>query len=186
MAMVVLTQTNDILDGDGNVIEVISKDRLPTDSNSATGALADTVDSPPARVSFSASYFDDADRDVADENVGVTGDLNWTRPSSPDSSDASIWSRRRAIYAQGLREDVVDPEGIDTQILYDALGRTTETVVDYTDGTPTNESNQTTAYTYDGNDDILTQTAVMPSGNEQPSNGVRLRRDDRRRHRNRF
>ncbi len=157
-------KTNDILDGDGNVIEVISKDRLPTDSDGATGALADTIDSPPARTSFSARYFDDADRDVADENVGVTGDLDWTRPSSPDASDATHLVTTTSYNSMGLPEDVVDPKGIDTRTLYDALGRATETIVDYSDGIPTDSSNQTTAYTYDGNGNIITQTAVMPSG----------------------
>ncbi len=79
-------------------------------------------------------------------------------------SDATHLVTTTSYNAQGLPEDVIDPKGIDTRTLYDALGRTTETIVDYTDGTPTDSSNQTTAYTYDGNGSVITQTAVMPSG----------------------
>jgi len=60
--------------------------------------------------------------------------------------------------------DTVDPKGIVTRYGYDMLGRQTQTIADYTDGTPTNDSNQTTDYTYDGNSDVLTMKAVMPSG----------------------
>ena len=58
--------------------------------------------------------------------------------------------------------DTVDPKGIVTRYGYDMLGRQTQTIADYTDGTPTSDSNQTTDYTYDGNGDVLTMTAVMP------------------------
>ncbi len=101
---------------------------------------------------------------MADENVGVTGDLDWTRPSSPDSSDATHLVTTYGYDEAGNQDTVTDARGIVTQSYFDALGRTTETIADYTDGTPTSSSNQTTTYTYDGNGDILAQAAVMPSG----------------------
>jgi len=64
--------------------------------------------------------------------------------------------------AAGNVLDTVDPKGIVTRYSYDMLGRQKETIADYTDGTPTPSSNQTTDYTYDGNGDVLTMTAVMP------------------------
>ena len=66
--------------------------------------------------------------------------------------------------AAGLVGTVTDPMGIATQTYYDALGRTTETIDDYTNGTPTTNSNFTTAYTYDGDDNLLTVTEVQPQG----------------------
>ena len=55
-----------------------------------------------------------------------------------------------------------------TAYAYDALGRTTETVADDTgDGTPTDSTNQTTAYAYNGDDEVTSMTAVLPAG--QPS-----------------
>jgi RHS repeat-associated protein len=159
---IVLTQTQEIYDDDGNVIETVTADRLPEDSTTAVGALG--AGGPAARVSYAASYYDAADRDIANESVGTNGGVAWTRPSSPDASDANHLVTTISYNTQGLAQDVTDPRGIDTQTLYDALGRTVETIADYTDGTPTNNSNQTTAYTYDGDGHTLTMTAVMPSG----------------------
>ena len=60
------------------------------------------------------------------------------------------------------------------------LGRTTETIAAYTNGVPTDDTNQTTSYTYDGNNDVLTMTAVMPSGQNSQNNAVCLRRQSQR------
>jgi hypothetical protein len=46
---------------------------------------------------------------------------------------------------------------------FDMLGDTTETIAAYTGSSPSNDSDQTTDYSYDGNGDVLTMTAVMPS-----------------------
>ena len=72
---IVLTQAQNSYDNDGNVIETISKDRLSTDgtSNSSTGALGTSTTGVNARVSYSASYYDAADRDIEDVNVGTNG-----------------------------------------------------------------------------------------------------------------
>ncbi len=66
--------------------------------------------------------------------------------------------------AAGWVQDVVDPRGLDSRAYYDALGRKTQTIDDYTNGTPTAESNQTTNYTYDGDGHMLTLQAVEPGG----------------------
>ena len=49
------------------------------------------------------------------------------------------------------------------------LGRTTQTIAAYTDGvTPvTANTNQTTTFTYDGDDHVTTRKAVMPTGADQ-------------------
>ena len=67
-----------------------------------------------------------------------------------------------------------DPLGLVTAYTFDPLGRTLKTVADYTgtfnaDGTPagartSNAANQTTAYTYDGDNNVTSMTAVMPTG----------------------
>src|SRR5262249_767456 len=49
---------------------------------------------------------------------------------------------------------------------YDLLGRTTQTVDAYTGGSPSNSSDQTTQYTYDGDGHVLSMTALLASGSE--------------------
>ncbi len=67
---------------------------------------------------------------------------------------------------------MTDPRGIVTQTTYDNLGRTTKTIDDYTNGTPTNSSNQTTEYTYDGEGHTLTVKADLPGGAYQTTQYV--------------
>lgn len=80
----------------------------------------------------------------------------------PTASDTALVTGYSYDDAGRLLE-VTDPNGIVSRIYYDLLGRTTTTIADFTDGTPTTSSNQTTEYTYDGSDHILTMTAVLPS-----------------------
>ncbi len=68
---VVLTQTQNVDDGDGNVIETITSDRFSTDSTSATGALGTRDNGIEARTYYVGYYYDDADRPIATVNVGT-------------------------------------------------------------------------------------------------------------------
>ena len=54
--------------------------------------------------------------------------------------------------------------GQDTRDYYNVLGETTETINDYTNGTPTTSSNQTTAYTHDGDGNLTSVTATDTTG----------------------
>ena len=67
----------------------------------------------------------------------------------------------------GWVANTFDANGLDTGYNHDALGRTTETVADYTGGTPTDSTDQTTTWAYDGVGNVTGMTAVMPAG--QPS-----------------
>ncbi len=78
---IVLTQTQTVYDGDGNVIETITRDRFNTDSDSSTGALGCPDYGIGARVYYSANYYDLADRLVASVDVGTNGGSSWTRPT---------------------------------------------------------------------------------------------------------
>jgi hypothetical protein len=65
--------------------------------------------------------------------------------------------------AAGWQDNVTDPAGLATVKTYDNKGRVTKTVQNYTNGTPTNSSDATTEYTYDGSDHVLTLKVVLPS-----------------------
>src|SRR6202035_2903116 len=68
----------------------------------------------------------------------------------------------------GFSAVTIDARGIANASFYDLLGRAVKTIGAW-DGTgssptPTSSTNQITTYTYDGSGNVLTQTAVMPSG----------------------
>ena len=79
---VVLSQTQTDYDGDGNVIETITKDRFNTDSTSSYGALGTPTTGVEARVYYSGNYYDLADRLTASVNVGTNEGSAWSMPDS--------------------------------------------------------------------------------------------------------
>jgi RHS repeat-associated protein len=64
-------------------------------------------------------------------------------------------------------QDVTDPMGLVNRTYYDNLGRVTQTIQDYTNGTETAESNISTEYAYDGNDNVTSVQADQPGGTHQ-------------------
>ena len=64
----------------------------------------------------------------------------------------------------------IDAKGLATVNSFDMLDRTTQTVAAWDGNIPSSshyDRNQTTNYTYDGNDNILTMTAEQPGGTNQ-------------------
>jgi RHS repeat-associated protein len=125
-----------------------------------------------ARVYYAAAYYDNADRLIADVDAGTNGGTAWTRPSSVPASSATLLVSNYVYNGAGYVQDIIDPQGIDDRMLYDNLGRTTETIQDYTDGTETADSNIATEYGYDGNDNVIYVRADEPGGSYQQTNYV--------------
>jgi RHS repeat-associated protein len=163
----VLRQAETRYDANGNVIFVIQKERFHDETE--TGELGSPTVGPKARVSYTASYFDAANRATDKVDVGTNGGTAYERPSAPPQSGSNTVLLTHTVYdAAGRVSDITDPRGLVTHTAYDLLGRTTKTVEGYTgDGTPTDSTNRTTAYTYNGTNHPLTQTAVLPGGLEQ-------------------
>jgi RHS repeat-associated protein len=157
----VLTQTTNTYDANGNVLLSTAKDRF--DDETATGALGDATTSPKARVSYMAYYYDAVNRKTADVNVGTNGGSSYTRPSSEPSRSDTVLVTDYGHNAAGWLETTTDPRAIVSKTYYDNLGRTTKTIEDYTDGTPTDSSNKTTEFTFDGDGHMLTLKADLPS-----------------------
>ena len=173
----VLSQIETQYDADGNAILSIDRERF--DNETATGALGNATTTPKARVSYVATYYDAANRVTATVDVGTNGGTAYTRPATAPASSSTVLVTSNVYNAAGWVQSVTDPRGIVTQTTYDNLGRTTKTIDDYTNGTPTNSSNQTTEYTYDGEGHTLTVKADLPGG-DLPNDAVRLRRHDAR------
>ena len=164
---IVLTQTKNVYDGDGNATLAITSDRLPGDAATATGALGTPTVGVRARVSYIGTFYDAANFAIARENVGTNGGAAWTMPTSPDAGDAAHLVTSYGYDAAGNQNIITDPRGVRGKTVFDMLGRKTQTITawDGTSGaTPTSSTNQTTGYTYDGNNHVLTRTAVMPVG----------------------
>jgi RHS repeat-associated protein len=160
----VLEQVDTTYDSDGNAIMVT--DRQRNHNTSTTGALGNETTSPKARVYYSTAYFDAANRVIDTVNVGTNGGSAYTRPSSPPSSSATVLVTVESYNAAGWVNQETDPRGIVKQTSYDNLGRVTQTIEDYTNGTPTATTNKTTNFTYDGDNHMLTLQAVEVSGSE--------------------
>jgi YD repeat-containing protein len=163
----VLEQDQYVYDGVGNVTLETTKQRFHNETTK--GALGLVNVAPKARVSYVANYYDAADQPTATVDFGTYGGASFSRPSNPPArSDTALVTSEVYTYGMGgvpgLTVDETDPRGIDTRTTADMLGQTTQTIADYTNGTPTANANQTTNYTYNAIGEVLTVQAVMPSG----------------------
>jgi RHS repeat-associated protein len=161
----VLTQAEWTYDANGNPILVTTRDRFH--DATGTGALGTPTSGVPARVSYGANYFDAADRLTASVDVGTNGGSAYTRPSSvPSPSDTTLVTSY-GYNAAGWVSDETDPLGILNKTYYDAAGRVTKTIQDYTTGTPSNSSDKTVEYTYNPNGSPATIKADLTGGGSE-------------------
>ncbi|MFL5241992.1 MAG: RHS repeat domain-containing protein [Gemmataceae bacterium] len=158
----VLSQIESTYDKDGNVILVTDCER--NHDETTTGALGNPTTAPKARVSYTASYYDLANRLTGSVDVGTNGGTAWTRPSSVPTASDTVLVTLTGYNAAGWVNSITDPRGIVEQKSYDNLGELTQTIEAYTNGTPTTTTNKTTNYTYDGDGHQLTLQAVETGG----------------------
>jgi YD repeat-containing protein len=161
----VLQQVEDTYDADGNAIATATRQRFHNET--ATGALGDPTTAPEARVSYTASYFDAANRLTAAVDVGTNGGTAWTRPATVPAPSDTLLVASTAYTPAGFVDSTTDPRGIVTKDFYDSLGRVTKTVAAYDGGAETNSTDVATEYTYDGGGHTLTVQADLPGGTYQ-------------------
>ena len=131
----------------------------------ATGELANKDDAPKARVSYVGYFYDKANRATAVVDIGTNGGsaYSWDFSAVPARSD-NVLVTDYQYHAAGWQELVTDPHALVRKTTYDNLGRATRVVENFVSpGTPTNTTNRTTDFTYDGSGHVLTRTAVLPS-----------------------
>jgi RHS repeat-associated protein len=159
---VMLEQTDYAYDAAGNVILTTNRQRFHDASPTAVGGLGSALN--PARVSYLASYYDAADRLTASVNVGTNGGLSYGRPATaPTRSDTTLVTSY-AYGPDGRVQDVTDPRGIVSRTLYDALGRTTASIANFTGGAAAAQTDVTTLFAYDSAGRLASRTAVQPAG----------------------
>ena len=170
-ASLILEQTEYTYDAASNVILTTNRERFHDAATSLLGALGAPTSGIRARVSFAASYYDAADRLTASVNVGTNGGVSYVRPgTAPAASDTALVTTY-TYDAAGRVQDVTDPRGIIARTLYDALGRTTATVANYTGDAPAAQTDVTTRFTFDSAGRLASRTAVQPTGTPPQTTG---------------
>jgi RHS repeat-associated protein len=158
----VLEQVETQYDADSNPIFVTARQRFHDET--ATGVLGEPTTAPKARVSYAASYYDLGDRLTATVDVGTNAGTAYTRPGSVPARSDTVLVNSFTYNTAGWLDTATDPRGIVAKSFYDNLGQVTKTIAAYTDGTPTNNTNKTTEFTYDGSGHVLTVKALLTSG----------------------
>jgi RHS repeat-associated protein len=148
----VLSQQEMTYDNDGNVLMTTSRERFHDALATETAALGTSTSATPvakARVSYQTAYYDLGNRLTMSVNVGTNNNAAYSRPTSPMPTRSDTVLINSVEYdAAGRRWKTFDPKNLQSQAIYDALGRTTKTIQNYVDGTPSNLDDKTTEYAY--------------------------------------
>jgi RHS repeat-associated protein len=158
---VVLTQKENTFDADGSTILTITRDRFHDDSTASQGGLGAPSSGIHARVSYVANYYDAANRQTDEVEIGTNGGSAYTRPSAVPSRSDTVLVTHTDYNGAGDQYLVTDPRGIYTESFFDMLNRTVETINNSTLGSPAVGS-QVTIQTYDGANHVITMTAEFP------------------------
>jgi RHS repeat-associated protein len=163
----VLQQTETTYNAEGSPTLTVTRQR--NHDEAATGSLGNPTTSPKTRVSYVASYYDNAGRLAATADFGTGGGSAPTAqqlatvPFRTDTVLVTSYTYNPA----GQVDTVTDPRNLVTKTLYDNEGRTSQTIQAYTGGAPTPVTNRTTSYTYDHAGHVLTVTVAQPGGTSQ-------------------
>jgi RHS repeat-associated protein len=158
----VLQQTEVQYDADGNPILTTTRQRF--DSETAPGSLGNPTTSPKARVYYLAAWYDAAGRLTAEADVGTNGGTAYSRPATPPAASDTVLLTTWSYNAAGWLDTTTDPRGIVHKDLYDNLGQVTKSIDAYTGGSPTNSSDKTTEFGYDGDGNPLWVQSDLPGG----------------------
>ncbi|MFO0935124.1 MAG: RHS repeat-associated core domain-containing protein [Gemmataceae bacterium] len=165
----VLQQSETTYDASGIVLSTTT--RLRNHETTGTGALGTVSTGNLARVSYSANYYDLADRLTATANYGTNGASSWTRSVSVPSRSDTVLVISFEYNTAGRQWKVADPKGIESRTNYDALGRTTKSIENYVDGVVGDDNDKTTEYTYNAAG-MTTLTAKLTGGGGQTTEWV--------------
>ena len=160
----ILQQSEPDYDASGNVIQTTSYARKHTASG--TGALTTST----ARVTYTASWFDDANRQTDSANYGTNGGSAFSRPSQRPRSSDTVLVTSTEYNTAGQAYKVTDPAGKESQSTFDDAGRVTKQIDNYTDGNPATGSSDedvTVEMAYNSDGKLTTLTAKNPTTGDQ-------------------
>lgn len=165
----VLSQVETTYDAGSRAILSVSRERMHTASG--TGALGSVSSGIAARVSYSALYYDLANRVTDSVNVGTNGGSSWTRPSTVPSRSDTVLVTSAVYDSAGRVWKVNDPRALESRTTYDLLGRILATVENYVNGTVSDTDDKTTEYTYSAAG-MTSLTAKLTGGGGQTTEWV--------------
>jgi RHS repeat-associated protein len=157
-------RVDDVTVGDGATVFESSHTTYDADGNPTLIVSTQRQADYSLRTSYAANWYDLAGRLTDTADLGTHGGVAYTRPASPPerSDDALLTSYE--YDAQGRLEFVTDPNSIITRTEYDPLGRVAATTEAYAtisiDAVSNPSQNRVTKYAYNGNNQVVTQTAV--------------------------
>jgi RHS repeat-associated protein len=166
----VLSQVETTFDGNGNVLLRVSRERFHDETG--TGALGTPSSGVKARVSYNAAYYDKGDRLTDSVNVGTNGGSSYTRPGTVPTRSDTVLVNSQTYNAAGWVYETTDARGLINRSTYDNLGRVTQQIENYVDGTPSDADDKTVEYTYDGSSNMLTLKAKLTGGAYQTTEWV--------------
>jgi RHS repeat-associated protein len=96
--------------------------------------------------------------------VGDSSATTWThgtlaRPGTEPTASSSTLLVSKNAYAKGRLDQATDPKGLITKYVYDARGRKTQVLENYTTGSPASDQNRSTLWVYDGLSNVVKQIA---------------------------
>ncbi len=168
----VLEETDTQYDADGNAVLVVERERFHDETKLGALGDANATTLAKARAYYVAMYYDAVNRLTDGVDVGTNGGTVYVPPATVPAGSDTVLVSHTDYDAAGRVGDTIDPRGLVTLMTYDMLGRTTQTVEAYTDGNPTDSTNRTTAYTYDGDNHVIADTVYLADGSTQTTQYV--------------
>jgi RHS repeat-associated protein len=149
-------------DGASNVLLVSSFQRLHND-NSSFGPLTTSA----ARVSYTAIWYNSANRQMFSANCGINGGDTFTRPTLPPASSASVLVTFDNYGQDGDHFQTIDPAGSDNRRIFDRRHRIIQTIGNSTPGSTASDTNNTILTSYSPDGQVASLTAVNSTTGDQ-------------------
>jgi RHS repeat-associated protein len=149
-------------DAASNVIQTTLKQRY----HNATGAgelNGPSGTQPKSRITYTAAWHDPLGRTIATADYGTNGGSSLTRPSTVPARSDTVLVTSMTYDSAGQLSTTTNPGGVVTYMEYDAAGRQTKLVQNWTAGSSPSSSSSGPFESDDANVTVL--TAYNPDGN---------------------
>ncbi|HEX3655331.1 MAG TPA: hypothetical protein VHV55_05985, partial [Pirellulales bacterium] len=158
----IFEQTLTTYDDAGNVLQIASFQRLHN-AYSAYGPLTTST----ARVTYTAFWYNSANRQMFSANYGTNGGTALTRPDVAPASSASVLVTFSNYGQDGDPFQTIDPAGSDNRRIFDRRHRIIQTITNAVSGSSAPDANNSVLTSYSPDGQVATLTAVNPTTGDQ-------------------